>query len=80
VSVAQCAAGDANGDGEVTAADATLTQRYIVGQPIDGPFYETCADMNGDDVITSADVTAILQKVVGANGAQATDGSQTTSA
>ncbi|WP_327053866.1 S8 family serine peptidase [Halomicrococcus gelatinilyticus] len=74
VSVARTALGDVNGDGEVSAADATLVQRYIVGQPIDGPFYEASADMNGDDVITSADVTAILQKIVGANGAQATGG------
>lgn len=56
--------GDVNGDGEVTAADATLTQRHIVGLPIDGTFNEACADVTQDGEIHTGDVVAILQDVV----------------
>ncbi|WP_435359764.1 S8 family serine peptidase [Haloarchaeobius sp. DFWS5] len=65
VSVAACSAGDVNMDGEVTSADATLVQRYIVGDDIEVPFNANCADMNGDGQVTSADVTEILQIIVG---------------
>lgn len=57
--------GDVNGDGEVTPVDATLTQRYIVGLPIDGEFDEEAADVSGDGTVGPQDVTLIQRIIVG---------------
>jgi subtilisin family serine protease len=78
VKLLEGALGDVNMDGEVTAGDATLVQRYIVGLPIEGEFNENLADVNGDGEITSADVTAILQIVVGEDDGQASNASPAT--
>jgi len=65
VDVLQAELGDVNADGEVTAGDAVIVQRYIAGLPTDTPDSQvaTLADLNEDGAVTSADVTAILQLV-----------------
>jgi len=59
--------GDVNADGEITAGDAVIVQRYIAGLPTDVPDeqIELLGDVNQDGQITSADVTYILQIVAG---------------
>lgn len=65
VDVLQAELGDVNADGEVTAGDAVIVQRYIAGLPTETPDSQiaTLADLNEDGAVTSADVTAILQLV-----------------
>ncbi|WP_418546598.1 leucine-rich repeat protein [Ruminococcus bromii] len=56
--------GDVNGDGEITVVDATILQKYIVGQTtLD---YETLnvADVNKDGAVTVVDATLIQKFVV----------------
>ena len=67
VSVLSSQLGDVNADGEITAGDAVIAQRYIAGLPteVPGEQIETLGDVNQDGTITSADVTAILQIVIG---------------
>lgn len=56
--------GDANGDGKVTAADATAVLKSIVGlATVDA----AAADYNKDGVVNAADATAILKSIVGLN-------------
>ena len=59
--------GDVNADGEITAGDAVIVQRYIAGLPTEVPDdqIEMLGDVNQDGQITSADVTYILQIVAG---------------
>jgi subtilisin family serine protease len=66
LAVQSCAVGDVNEDGDVTAGDATLTQRHIVDDEIDGTFNEICADYDSDGEITAGDVIGILQQIVDA--------------
>lgn len=54
--------GDANGDGEVTAADVTLLYNLILNNDNSGVVN---ADQNGDGEITAADVTAIYNILLG---------------
>ncbi|ERH12532.1 MAG: dockerin type I repeat protein [halophilic archaeon J07HB67] len=65
VDVLQAELGDVNADGEITAGDAVIVQRFIAGLPTDTPDSQvaTLADLNEDGAVTSADVTAILQVV-----------------
>jgi subtilisin family serine protease len=67
VSVLQGDLGDVNADGDITAGDAVIVQRYIAGLPTDVPDQqiEVLGDVNQDGAITSADVTYILQIVAG---------------
>jgi len=67
VSVLEGDLGDVNADGEITAGDAVIVQRYIAGLPTDVPDeqIEVLGDVNQDGQITSADVTYILQIVAG---------------
>jgi hypothetical protein len=67
VTVLEAALGDVNADGEITAGDAVIVQRYIAGLPTDVPDeqIEVLGDVNQDGAITSADVTYILQIVAG---------------
>ncbi len=54
--------GDANGDGIVTAADASAILKYSVGlADID----TAAADYNGDGAVTAKDASAILKAMVG---------------
>jgi hypothetical protein len=57
--------GDVSGDGRVTAGDATLVLRYIVGLPAFAEKQKIAADVSGDGRITAGDATLILRKVVG---------------
>lgn len=57
--------GDANCDGQVTAADAALILRAIVGLSELSPRGVLNADVDGDMEITAADAAAILRYVVG---------------
>lgn len=59
-----CGAGDVNGDGDVTTADATLTQRYIAGLSVDDEFIPDCADVDENGEVTIGDVVQILTTVV----------------
>ena len=57
--------GDADGDGEVTAADALLTMRFVMGLI---PEEEICAgniNVNGDDEYSLVDALLIIRKVMG---------------
>lgn len=53
--------GDANGDGALTAADASAILKYAVGlAEVDAK----AADYNGDGAVTAADASAILKALV----------------
>ena len=51
--------GDANGDDEVTVADAVDTISFLLGGNPDG-FDAAAVDMNGDGVVTVTDIILIL--------------------
>ncbi len=57
--------GDADGDGEVTAADAALIQRYDAQMPVGDNFNATLADVNGDGEVDILDVTLIQRYLAG---------------
>ena len=57
--------GDANLDGQITAADAALILRAIVGLSELSPHGAINADVDGDLSVTAADAAAILRYVVG---------------
>ena len=67
ISVLSAQLGDVDADGEITAGDAVVLQRYLVGLPTQVPAdqIEALGDVNQDGQITSADVTLILQIVAG---------------
>ncbi|MBQ9357294.1 MAG: carboxypeptidase regulatory-like domain-containing protein [Prevotella sp.] len=57
--------GDINGDGDITAQDASLVLQLVakkIGQNTDGVVYEA-ADVNGDGDVTAQDASLILQYV-----------------
>jgi len=56
--------GDANGDGEVNAADVTDLRRYLAGDVVDG-FNQEAADINGDGAVDAADVTDLRRYLAG---------------
>lgn len=58
--------GDANCDGEVTAADASLILRYLEGLSDISEQGKVNADVNGDGKITKEDADLILNYLVGA--------------
>ena len=53
--------GDANGDGRVTARDATRITQYVAKWDVE--IVKAAADVNGDGKITARDATRILQYV-----------------
>lgn len=55
--------GDANGDGNITAADVLIIRKYIAGQSIS--LQEKLCDVNQDSKITSADVLTIRKHIAG---------------
>lgn len=57
--------GDANGDGVITMADATLVVRCALNLIT----LDTNVDMNGDGVITIADATLVARAALGLGGA-----------
>jgi len=56
--------GDANGDGEVTVADVTVTVDYILGREVEGFCFEN-ANAHEDGEINVTDVTAIVSIILG---------------
>ena len=59
--------GDVNGDGEVTAQDASLVLQLVAGKKTaesEGVVYDA-ADVNGDGEVTAQDASLILQLVAG---------------
>ena len=61
VSVRSFLPGDANGDGKVTARDATRILQYVAKWDVE--IVNAAADVNGDSKITARDATRILQYV-----------------
>lgn len=57
--------GDANGDNDVTAADARIALRCAVGLEKVSAETEKLIDVNGDKAITAADARLILRAAVG---------------
>ena len=56
--------GDVNGDGEITVVDATILQKYIVGQTTLDDETLNVADVNKDGAVTVVDATLIQKFVV----------------
>lgn len=59
--------GDVNGDGNVTAQDASLILQLVankISSEMDGIVYKA-ADVNGDNSVTAQDASLILQYVAG---------------
>lgn len=56
--------GDVNGDGEITIVDATILQKYIVGQTTLDDETLNVADVNKDGAVTVLDATLIQKFVV----------------
>lgn len=56
--------GDVNGDGEITIVDATIIQKYIVGQTTLDDETLNVADVNKDGAVTVVDATLIQKFVV----------------
>ncbi len=57
-------AGDCDFDGSVTANDALLTLKKVVGKPMN-VFYDDAADVDQDGSVTAVDALWVLQHVVG---------------
>ena len=55
-------AGDVDGDGHVTNADAEAVAKHIMGQTLDY-FNEKNANVNGDDKIDVADIVEIINRI-----------------
>lgn len=56
--------GDVNGNGEITVVDATILQKYIVGQTTLDDKTLNVADVNKDGAVTVVDATLIQKFVV----------------
>lgn len=56
--------GDANGDGQISKADADLVVNYFLGGAVEG-FNASLADVNNDGAITIADANAIVNIILG---------------
>ena len=57
--------GDANGDGQITAQDASLILQKVAGKITLSANQISVADVNDDGQITAQDASLILQKVAG---------------
>jgi hypothetical protein len=55
--------GDANGDGNVNAADIVEVVNYIMGSP-SGGFNNTNADANGDGTVNAADIVYMVNIIM----------------
>ncbi len=58
-------AGDANGDGKVSAIDARIMLQYVAGLIDESELNVQLCDMNGDGRVTAADVRTVLQMAAG---------------
>jgi hypothetical protein len=57
--------GDANGDGNVNAADIVEIVNYIMGNP-SAKFDAEAADVNGDGSVNAADIVAVVNMIMSA--------------
>ena len=57
--------GDVSGDGKVTAADASLVMRHVVGELTLNSDQQTRGDLTNDGTLSSMDAALILQRVMG---------------
>jgi hypothetical protein len=57
--------GDANGDGFITSADATIIARYIAGHFPPGSISPRLMDINCDDEVTTADIVRLARAMAG---------------
>ncbi|WP_316638034.1 dockerin type I repeat-containing protein, partial [uncultured Ruminococcus sp.] len=57
--------GDADGDGVITSADASLIQRYDAQMAVGDNFDVTAADVNGDGEVNILDATLIQRYLAG---------------
>lgn len=57
--------GDADGDGTVTIADATMIQNYLAGFAMPDNFVSDACDVDADGDVTIADVTCIQNYLAG---------------
>ncbi|MCL5020243.1 MAG: dockerin type I domain-containing protein, partial [Bacteroidetes bacterium] len=60
--------GDLDGSGDVTAFDAALILRYLVGDTTFTPAQVGAADVSGDGTVTAYDASLILRYVAGDTG------------
>ena len=60
-SVGAAQAGDLNADGAVTAADAVLLQRYLLGEETLTKTQQRAADENGDGAVNGFDLALLRQ-------------------
>lgn len=56
--------GDVNGDGDITAVDATLVQKHVVQLETLSADKQILADVNGDNTISVVDATLIQKYIV----------------
>lgn len=56
-------AGDANGDGNVNAADIVEVVNFIMGNP-SAAFNASTADLNGDGTVNAADIVYIVNSIM----------------
>lgn len=56
--------GDANEDNEVTAADAALLRKYLLGQAKLTASQAACADINRNGILTSSDLTQLKRMIL----------------
>lgn len=57
--------GDVNGDGQLSALDASLVLQHVAGIVTLTAEQQSAADVNGDGKLTALDASLILQKVAG---------------
>jgi len=57
--------GDVNGDGQITAQDASLVLQHVAGKTPLNDNVKKVADVNGDGEVTAQDASLILQNVAG---------------
>ena len=57
--------GDANGDGNVNAADIVEIVNYIMGNP-SAKFDAKAADVNGDGTVNAADIVSVVNIIMSA--------------
>ena len=56
--------GDVNNNGEISAFDAILIQKYLAGEDVEDDFYPALADVTQDGEIHTGDVIALLNMIV----------------
>lgn len=63
--VSAIVSGDVDGDGEITAQDASLILQLVAGKITAESLIDEAADVDGDEEVTAQDASLILQHVAG---------------